>query len=142
MIKYGFGEFVLSDESDISVSARRQKAQRKSAWAEHSVGSVGDAGTPARHSSSWVRLLSTRPFLLPYDYIEELSKLMGQVDPLPWPVAEAVIKKELGTKYRGAFRRKFDRTAIASASLSEVHRAKLKDGTTGGVKIQRDGNQE
>jgi len=138
LIKYGFGEFVYRMNL---ISPFRPGAKKPS---EKALGQ----STPVRVrlamqelGPTFVKLgqvLSTRPFLLPYDYIEELSKLQDQVDPMPWPVAEAVIKKELGQSIEEHFA-EFDRTAIASASLSEVHRAKLKDGTPVVVKIQREG---
>jgi ubiquinone biosynthesis protein len=138
LVKYGFGEFVYRMNL---MSPFRPGAKKPS---EKALGQ----STPVRVrlalqelGPSFVKLgqvLSTRPFLLPYDYILELTKLQDQVDPMPWPVAESVLKRELGGTIEDHFT-EFDSTAIASASLSEVHRAKLKDGTPVVVKIQREG---
>ena len=125
LVKYGFGEFVYRMNL---MSPFRPGAKKPS---EKALGQ----STPVRVrlalqelGPSFVKLgqvLSTRPFLLPYEYILELTKLQDQVDPMPWPIAELVLRRELGGAIEDHFA-EFDRTAIASASLAEVHRAKLK----------------
>src|SRR6185436_12818763 len=62
------------------------------------------------------QLLSTRPDLLPDQYIESLSRLQDGVAPFPSEEAEAVIEEDLGVKPSRAFAT-FDTTPLAAASL-------------------------
>ena len=78
---------------------------------------------------------STRPDLLPPVYIEQLSTLQDQVPPLPWPLIKARLVQELGQPLDRVFS-KVDQTPVASASLSQVHRAWLKDGRPVALKVQ------
>lgn len=82
--------------------------------------------------------LSTRPDLLPPDYIAELNKLQDDVPPFPTHIAIAMIEADLGQPIDKLFRQ-FDREPLAAASLGQVHTATLHDGTAVVVKIQRPG---
>ncbi|MFF2655295.1 ABC1 kinase family protein [Streptomyces sp. NPDC058045] len=87
------------------------------------------------------QLLSTRRDLLPPHFIEELSRLQSEVPPAPWPEVEAVLRKELGRPVAEVFAG-IDRVPLAAASVAQVHRARLRDGSTVVVKIQRPGVRE
>ena len=69
--------------------------------------------------------LSTRPDLLPADIAIELSKLQDQVPPFPGVEAKAEIERALGRKTEELFS-EFDLTPLASASVAQVHAARLK----------------
>ncbi len=84
------------------------------------------------------QLLATRPDLVPEDFVNEFSKLHDQVNPLPFDVIEDVLKKEFGEKLYDLFS-EFDPTPLGSASIAQVHKAKLKDGNWVVVKVQRPG---
>lgn len=84
------------------------------------------------------QILSTRPDLLPDPVITELTTLQSDVAPLPFEAIDDQLKKSLGEDYRDKFS-EFEETAIASASIAQVHRAVLKDGTEVAVKVQRPG---
>jgi len=82
------------------------------------------------------QMVSTRPDLLPEDIALELNKLQDQVPPFPGETAVAVIEQAYGGKLEDYFI-EFDSSPIASASVAQVHFAKLKDGTEVAVKILR-----
>lgn len=82
--------------------------------------------------------LSTRPDLVSAPYIEALSKMQDQCAPIPYAQVNEIIESELGARLSRLFS-EFDETPIASASLGQVHRARMRDGTEVAVKIQRPG---
>jgi len=82
------------------------------------------------------QILSTRPDILPGDYVLELSRLQDAAPAVPAPVIVATIEAELGQSLSSLYAR-FDVDPIASASIGQVHRATLPDGTPVVVKVQR-----
>ena len=70
--------------------------------------------------------LSTRPDILPADIAVELSKLQDQVPPFPGELARAEVERALGRKVEDLFAQ-FDLVPLASASVAQVHAARLKD---------------
>ncbi len=84
------------------------------------------------------QVLSTRPDLLPGDLAEELAKLQDQVPPFPEAQAAAIIERALGGKLTQFFS-EFSRTPLASASVAQVHAARLHDGAEVVVKVLRPG---
>ena len=71
--------------------------------------------------------LSTRPDLLPADIAQELSKLQDQVPPFPNDQALSIIRKTFGSRFDEIFE-SVETKAMASASVAQVHAARLKDG--------------
>ncbi|MGQ0585907.1 MAG: ubiquinone biosynthesis regulatory protein kinase UbiB [Gammaproteobacteria bacterium] len=69
--------------------------------------------------------LSTRPDILPADVAVELSKLQDQVPPFPGELARAEVERALGRKVEEMFA-SFELTPLASASVAQVHAAKLR----------------
>jgi len=82
------------------------------------------------------QVLSVRPDLIPKNYIKELEKLQDSVPPFSYNIAEKHIQKELGKNIDDIFST-FEKKPIASASISQVHKAFLKNGKKVAVKIQR-----
>ena len=82
------------------------------------------------------QVLSVRPDLIPKSYITELENLQDKVPSFPYDIVKQQIKKELG-KEIGEIFSNFEKNPIASASISQVHKATLKNGKTVAVKIQR-----
>ncbi|MTF37714.1 AarF/ABC1/UbiB kinase family protein [Cyanobacterium aponinum UTEX 3222] len=85
--------------------------------------------------------LSTRPDLIPLEYVEEFSQLQDRVPPFLSEDAIALIELELGDNIENIFA-EFERVPIAAASLGQVHRAKLKTGEKVVVKVQRRGLEQ
>lgn len=84
------------------------------------------------------QLLSTRRDLIPFDIADELAKLQDRVPPFDPDLAIAQIKKSLGAHPDDLFA-EFSREPVASASIAQVHFARLKDGTEVAVKVLRPG---
>jgi ubiquinone biosynthesis protein len=84
------------------------------------------------------QVLSTRRDLLPLDIADELAKLQDQVPPFPADQAAAEIEKGIGRKIEQVFA-EFGAEPVASASVAQVHLARLKDGRAVAVKVLRPG---
>jgi predicted unusual protein kinase regulating ubiquinone biosynthesis (AarF/ABC1/UbiB family) len=82
------------------------------------------------------QLLSTRTDLLPAAYCEALSRLQDDVEVLAPGVVAEVVEAELGMPPTDAFEH-WDAEPLASASLGQVHRARLHNGREVVVKVQR-----
>ncbi|OPA75280.1 ABC transporter [Paenibacillus selenitireducens] len=82
------------------------------------------------------QIASTRPDLLPPDVIRELEHLQDHVPPFSYHEAAHIVEDELGERITDLFL-EFEKIPMASASIGQVHQAKLKDGTIVAVKVQR-----
>jgi predicted unusual protein kinase regulating ubiquinone biosynthesis (AarF/ABC1/UbiB family) len=82
--------------------------------------------------------LSTRPDLVPPQYLEELTKLQDQLPPFPNELAFQFIEEELGDRPENIYA-ELSADPIAAASLGQVYKGKLKSGETVAVKVQRPG---
>jgi ubiquinone biosynthesis protein len=80
--------------------------------------------------------LSTRRDLLPDDVAEELVKLQDRVPPFPGVEARRIVETVLGRPVTELFS-EFDETPLASASVAQVHAARLRDGEQVVVKVLR-----
>jgi ubiquinone biosynthesis protein len=142
LFKYGFGDLVdiLKIEQYLEIglqmiSRKRREKIEKLTRAERLRMALEELGP------TFVKLgqiLSTRPDLIPFEYIKELSKLQDQVPPFPYDDVRETIKSETGKLPQEIFEH-FDETPLAAASIGQVHRATLKDGEAVVVKIQRPG---
>ncbi|MEF8792640.1 ABC1 kinase family protein [Thiohalorhabdus sp.] len=87
------------------------------------------------------QILSTRPDLLPPDWIEELSRLQGRLPPIPQEAIETALRESWGD---AGWQRlaQFDPEPIATASIAQVHRGVLPTGEEVAVKVRRPGIRE
>jgi predicted unusual protein kinase regulating ubiquinone biosynthesis (AarF/ABC1/UbiB family) len=81
------------------------------------------------------QILSTIPDALPEEYSQELSQLQANAPPMGWPFVRRRMAGELGPDWQSKFRA-FGREAAAAASLGQVHRGTLLDGTEVACKLQ------
>jgi ubiquinone biosynthesis protein len=84
------------------------------------------------------QVLSTRRDLLPADIADELALLQDRVAPFPGEVAVAEIERGMGRPLDRLYA-EFDRVPVASASIAQVHFARLHDGREVAVKVLRPG---
>ncbi len=84
------------------------------------------------------QLLSTRPDLLPGEYIDALTDLQANVPPVPWSEVEILIRQQLRQPLEEAFAA-INPQAVAAGSIAQTHRATLKNGQEVALKVQRPG---
>jgi predicted unusual protein kinase regulating ubiquinone biosynthesis (AarF/ABC1/UbiB family) len=85
-----------------------------------------------------VQMLSMRTDLLPAEAIDVLAAARSSVPPMPFERVRGVIEEELGAPVATLFAQ-LDPAAVAAASLGQVHRGTLPDGTLVAVKVQYPG---
>jgi len=142
LFKYGFGDLVdiLKIEQYLEIglqmiSRKRREQVEKLSRAERVRMVMEELGP------TFIKLgqiLSTRPDLIPVEFIQELSKLQDNVPSFPYPEARQIIESEIGRPLEDIFQH-FENTPLAAASIGQVHRAQLKDGEEAVVKVQRPG---
>lgn len=84
------------------------------------------------------QILAGRADLFGPDWIAEFEKLHSRVPALPLEQLRPQLREDLGGEPEDVFAR-FDTEPLAAASIAQVHRAQLKDGTEVVVKIRRPG---
>ena len=84
------------------------------------------------------QIASQQAEYIPADYCEALSKLRSKVKPMDLGTVKSQIKKHLGDSTDKIFA-EFDKKPLGSASIAQVHKAKLHDGTIVAVKVRRPG---
>jgi ubiquinone biosynthesis protein len=143
LVKYGFGDVVDALKIPQHIEIGWQKISGKQA------GPTEKLSRPVRVRMAMEELgptfiklgqiLSTRPDLIPLEYVQELSRLQDNVPSFPYDDVKAIIKSETGRFPEEIFRF-FDETPLAAASLGQVHKAVLSESEEEvAVKVQRPG---
>ena len=82
------------------------------------------------------QILSNRPDIIPEGLVKEFEKLQDRVPPFEYELAKRIIEREINQKLEDVFEW-LDEKPLASASIGQVHKAKLKTGELVVVKVQR-----
>lgn len=145
LFKYGFGDLLEMLKIDQYIEVGLQMISRKRATR------VEPLNRPQRLRMAFEELgptyiklgqiLSTRPDLVPMEYIEELSKLQDKIPAFPFAQVREAVRAEFGMPPEDLFD-SLEEEPFASASIGQVHRAVLKDGEAVAVKFQRPGIQK
>lgn len=142
LIRYGFGGFVRG----LGVGKALERAGRVLHWQHVEEYVVLDTPQRIRRvleelGPTFIKLgqiLATRVDLFPLQYITEFERLQDQVPPMPFEELLPQLEEDLGGSIDEFFTN-VDRQALAAASIAQVHRAELKDGTPVILKIRRPG---
>ncbi|RXZ45273.1 ABC1 kinase family protein [Crenobacter cavernae] len=143
LIRHGLGEFTQR----LGLPRALEKAGE---WLHLSQAAEAEAGlpTPVRLRLAFEELgptfiklgqiLSTRVDVFAPEWITEFEKLQSRVPPIPPADVPRLLASALGQPLDAVFSR-FDNAPIGSASIAQVHRAELLDGTVVAVKLRRPG---
>lgn len=84
------------------------------------------------------QIMSLHSDVLPQRYCDELMKLTSEVTPMPFETVEEVINRSYREDWHNIFS-SIEKDTLGSASIAQVHRARLLDGTDVIVKVERKG---
>jgi len=145
LFKYGFGDLLEMLKIDQYIEVGLQMISRKRASRDERLSRPQRLRMAFQElGPTYIKLgqiLSTRPDLVPMEYIDELSKLQDRIPAFPFEQVRNVISSEFGMPPEDLFDT-LEEEPFASASIGQVHRAVLKDGESVAVKFQRPGIQK
>jgi ubiquinone biosynthesis protein len=143
VVKHGFGE--LLDRTRLwEALGRREVSDRPSAAELRATSARRFRDTLAELGPTFIKLgqiLSARPDIIPPDFIAELSTLQDRAPPLPLEQVLRLIEEGLHRPWPELFA-EIEPEPLASASIAQVHRARLPSGEWVVVKVQRPGIEE
>ncbi|MEH0155647.1 AarF/ABC1/UbiB kinase family protein [Limibacter armeniacum] len=136
LVKYGFEDIVTTTKLNRFVKEDWQRDDRpvKDYTRWERIRMVVEELGPT--FIKFAQILSNRPDLLPKPLIQEFEKLQDNVPPFDAEIAKAIIETETGKPISATFSY-FDSTPLGSASIGQVHRARLINGEDVVIKIQR-----
>ena len=137
LLKYGRRDLVARAGLSELLPQEPERDARAAAAAEHLAADVERLGPTYIKLG---QLLSTRPDIIPAAYAQALTRLQDRCEPLPFEQIDQVLSEELGLVASRGLR--VDRQPLATASMSQVHRASLEDGREIVLKVQRPGLRE
>jgi ubiquinone biosynthesis protein len=137
-VKYGRSDIVKSSGLEEALEAEQRVTPKEAAKADELAADLEKLGPTFVKLG---QLLSTRVELMPRAYLQALERLQDKVGPFDFSEVEKIVTSELGVRMSKAFA-DFDVKPIASASLGQVHLARLRDGRAVAVKVQRPGIRE
>lgn len=82
------------------------------------------------------QIISSGEGLFPSELVDEFKRCRDQVPAEPWDSVRTTVEQDLGARIEDVFS-SFEKTALAAASIAQVHRATLKTGEDVVVKVQR-----
>ena len=138
LVKYGRADLASRAGLAEDFSEEERLSAAKDPKAEELAGDLEELGPTFVKIG---QLLSTRADLLSPPYLEALSRLQDSVEPFSFAEVEEIVTAELKVRISKAFL-EFEAIPVAAASLGQVHRARLRDGTPVAVKVQRPGIRE
>lgn len=142
LIRFGFGDVV----SRIGLGHALERAGRALKWKQMEELTRLSPAERARRAleelgPTFVKLgqvLSTRVDLFPPEWIEEFERLQDRMPPVAFEELRPQLEEDLGASPERVFAA-FDAEPLAAASIAQVHRARLEDGTEIVVKVRRPG---
>ena len=138
LLKYGGSDLVKQTGLTETLEEEQRVTPKEAAKAEELADDLEKLGPTFVKLG---QLLSTRVELMPEAYIEALTRLQDKVEPFGFGEVEQIVSSELGVRIAKAFS-EFESKPTASASLGQVHLARLRDGRPVAVKVQRPGIRE
>jgi predicted unusual protein kinase regulating ubiquinone biosynthesis (AarF/ABC1/UbiB family) len=136
LTRYGRKDFRLNLAPDDLLAPEEESAPMESDVAARARSFAASLKKMGPTYVKFGQLLSTRPDIVPPEYIGALESLQDDVEPFSFADVERIVEEELKTKISKPFA-SFESTPIAAASLGQVHRAMLRDGREVVVKVQR-----
>lgn len=140
--KHGFGDLIerLNIDQYIEVGLQLISGQRRDRQGKHSRAERVRLALEELGPTyiKFGQILSTRPDLVPVEFIRELTKLQDRVPPEPFEAIQQVLSRSMGAPHKEIFS-EFDPAPLASASIGQVYRARLREGDPVAVKVQRPG---
>jgi len=128
--RHGLKELFTKSDPDTHANRRRQAVAVRSAMEE-----LGPT------FAKLGQILSTRPDLMPAEFIEELASLQDNVPPLTEQQVVQVMEQELGVPWEDVFE-SIEHEPMAAGTIAQVHRATLQDGSRVVIKVQRPNARE